>query len=879
MLRTKKFETSSVIEDCEYQASLKLIELLLTKNISLSHYNDFMNWKYSDEIRNRKTLSFESVIKIATDKIYGSTLAQKMQPKVMPISLSSGRQCYMVAFDSSAMIFDMLNNQALTQPSNLIFTDKDGNPFHIENQDYYNDIDTSSVYQNTFKELGIDTQKEVLCPLGLYLDELKLDAFGKMGLEPIVLTLLMYNRTTRNHYKAHRVIGYMPNFSVLFGSKSYTADQKANDYHQCLSLILKDLNKVQRRSGIQWNFTFDDYPNTVFNRKLIFPLFYVIGDAKGNDILAGRYGSRNGTTCIARDCDVKLVDCANPKHKCTFHKQIDMFSKSAEELKMLSFRKLKNNAFENTWFGSQPYGLFAALPPEPLHMFNMGIIERLAESFIARLSVADIKLLDIHVGYNCTHNCKQSDRSFPVMETFNSGVSEAKRLTAKEKVARIFCIYLTLLTEDFRNVITIANPKKYKSESNEKMTLNEYKNWVQVFEETLLLFAWIYLEKHPKQFFIGGRRSKVANRIVKFMTMYKKFAPRKDGQGLNLVKFHHLLHLWWVIRLFGSLLNVDGARGESNNIQLAKNVGKTTQKHHVTLNFQTAVNTFKRNLILSEIESTAKKSTTIFDVERTRRIKEPNTPQGSRFKIFFDYANSRCRVFWTSWAMKNRLCKFSSITLNAVFQKLQGYNGGLLGRRILSIEGFTEYVLNDENNTSIRACPTFRGAHDWYDWVNIEWVMEETGNTILPGQILMFLDTKSMHFVDYNQDIVPQVRHEVIPHEYVAIVHSAKASKRQLQTMPVVGGDGFHSHIASWYNMETCCQMISTLSLNSKCFILVDKHHNENGKIVPGTSQRVIKLEPKNLWASKFIDYSGSTLLRTQIDKSVTDPKFVPFED
>ena len=94
-----------------------------------------------------------------------------------------------------------------------------------------------TVYQRTYDDLKINPCEHVLAPLSIYLDELKMDAFGKMGLEPVVLTILIYNRATRNHHSAHRVIGYMPNFHMIFKSKGYSADDKANDYHQCLKVI------------------------------------------------------------------------------------------------------------------------------------------------------------------------------------------------------------------------------------------------------------------------------------------------------------------------------------------------------------------------------------------------------------------------------------------------------------------------------------------------------------------------------------------------------------------------------------------------------------------------------------------------------------------
>ena len=540
-----------------------------------------MKWKEMDSCNNTKYLSMDALLKKATKKTFGETLASKMKPEVKKINLTSGRCCHMIIFEPEAAIYDLLNNLNLTCSKNMIFEQKDGNPFHIDDtKDYYDDINTSPIYQKTFKDEGINPLEEVLCPLSLYIDELQLDAFGKLGLEPVVLTLLIYNRETRNQHKAHRVIGYMPNFKMFFGSKSYSPDQKADDYHECLSLIMKKIKNLQNKNGFLWDFNLKEYPGITFRKKLKFPLFYIVGDAKGNDMLAGRYGSRNNTNCVARDCDVELAVCDNPNHRCNFHRHATLSelrkdTTNEDKLKKLSFRNLKTDAFEGIWFGSQPYGLLGALPPEPLHLWNLGLIERIVFSFLARLSSEKIKVLDCHVGFICSHYSKQSDRDFPNMETFTSGISDAKRLSAKEKLARVFCIYLTLLTKDFNDEIVGSTGRDIVPNKMEgKITQKEYNNWIKVFEETLMFSSWIYQEKHPKMFFVGGRKSIVARRIAKFMTMYKKHAPRADGMGLKILKFHQLLHLWWIIRIFGSLLNVDGARGECNNQYLAKILDK-----------------------------------------------------------------------------------------------------------------------------------------------------------------------------------------------------------------------------------------------------------------------------------------------------------------
>ncbi len=877
-LKIKKDHTEHVCntsDDVDYMSSLNLVKILLDNKIGLSHYDVFMKWKNNGSCGKRQYMSLDTLMEVAAEKTFGESLKKGLSPTVKQVHLPSNQRCSMISFDVGYQIFDMLNYKDLTQPENMIFEEVDGNPFSVPVSNKFEDIETSLLYIRTSSEEYINTKNDILCPLGLYIDELKLDAFGKLGLEPIVLTLLIYNRETRNNHRAHRVIGYMPNFSMLFGHKSYTANQKANDYHHCLSIVTEDIRKIQCRAGYKWEFTFKNNPSVVFKRTLKFPLFYVIGDAKGNDMLAGRYGSRNNTKCIARDCNILLEDCDNPNKRCIFHRQNDMENKSEEELSNLSFRKLENNAFKNIWFGSQPYGLFAALPPEPLHVFNLGIVERLPFSFMQRLSTDMIITLDRHIGVICTYYSKQSDRDYPNMQTFSNGMSDAKRLTAKEKLARIFCIYVTMLTSELQQKIV---GKKGRHLSNNALNgiidQHEYNNWIKVFEETLLLASWIYSDSHPKALFNGGRKSVVNRRIIQFMKMYSKNAPRKDGKGLKLLKFHHLLHLWWVIRLFGCLLNVDGARGESNNQYLAKYMGNATQKQHATLNYQTAKNTLKRHIFLKAFKKAFP--------EQHQSSEKPEIENkslcGSKFILEFDYDRNIVTSEWCSWKMESRGCNFSPLIRKAIFEKLKYYNGGKSGRKIHSIIGHTEMnLLDNENNRDIiRACPNFRSSKHWHDWINVKWETDDEPK-VLPSQILMMLDARSIIYVASNHNNC-STDHIKITYRKIAFVHSSNGN-RESKTMPLDGGGGYTSSLASWVTMENHYQMVDVDSFHSKCFVIVDLIDNENNYQNIGLAKRVISLIPKKEWSNKFIDYSSNANQTSSIvDDSITDYDLKFFE-
>ena len=172
------------------------------------------------------------------------------------------------------------------------------------------------------------------------MDETTLDTYSHLQLHPIVMTLPILNRKTRNLSMSWRTLGYIPNFDSLFQSKNYSVDSKHNDFHFCLRFLLNGLEKLMNNvDGYVWDFKFDRYPDKVYRRTMKFVLGNVLGDAKGANVLCSRYGNNCLTTHIARDCDVCTENCDDHNHKCCFHKQKDLEKLNIHDLNRLSFRR------------------------------------------------------------------------------------------------------------------------------------------------------------------------------------------------------------------------------------------------------------------------------------------------------------------------------------------------------------------------------------------------------------------------------------------------------------------------------------------------------------------------------------------------------------
>ena len=252
------------------------------------------------------------------------------------------------------------------------------------------------------------------------------------------------------------------------------------------------------------------------------------------------------------------------------------------------------------------------------------------------------------------------------------------------------------------------------------------------------------------------------------------------------------------------------------------------------------------------------------------------SPSGSKFIVSFDYENNTAASHWVSWKMKHKNCRFSPIMLQALFGKLNNYNGGEGGRRIKSIRGFTEIYLKDSDNEicTIRACPSYRSCNDWHDWVDIEW-LENDSLTVLAGQILIMLDTTTITY-ECTDLVECAIGHKKISHDHIALVHSASFHRGSM-TMPIesaiIGREkGYVSSLARWFSMEKEYQIVDVSTFQSKCFVLVDTVLEGATENFPGTAKRIIKLMPKNDWKNKFIDYSNTNIASiSSPDQSVTD--------
>jgi hypothetical protein len=131
-------------------------------------------------------------------------------------------------------------------------------------------------------------------------------------------------------------------------------------------------------------------------RKCLVPLAFVLGDAKSQDTIAGRYGGHNCPQ-MSRLCDFGLEDSDNPNYICQlitanqFDSDVECFlcPDSTKQRKSTAYKNLHchsqhavRNAFRNIDFGKNPNGIFGATPHELMHMFLEGVLKYSTKLFV-----------------------------------------------------------------------------------------------------------------------------------------------------------------------------------------------------------------------------------------------------------------------------------------------------------------------------------------------------------------------------------------------------------------------------------------------------------------------------------------------------------------
>lgn len=366
---------------------------------------------------------------------------KEFEPKRTLVTLSSGRQVYVTTIGFKNMITDMLSNNFLMLPDNILWDNrKDTNLSEINTGDWW----------STATAIECVTESEVLWPIIMFIDGMKIANMGTLRLEPITFTFSRFKRHIRYQGNAWRTAAFIDEVRQLRVEDKVTAKEKVQDYHDILQFILSELSSLQQ-SGIAWRFpeNFGDMSNRDVILKL--PVQLIIGDCEGHDKLCGRYMSHSqNVKGLCRDCDVPTQHADNVDWKCCYRTPSQLQRSTPQQLAEISFYDIAN-ALLLLSFGSSSRGFFAGLLPENLHVLKSGLFPVMFDGIWSSLSQKGKDYLHVASQYfvNINKSIERYFKGLPPINAFRNGMTSEKAggamyLDACDKHGRIFLLYCFL---------------------------------------------------------------------------------------------------------------------------------------------------------------------------------------------------------------------------------------------------------------------------------------------------------------------------------------------------------------------------------------------------------------------------------------------------
>ena len=791
----------------------------------------------------------------------------------------SGRSVSITHFDYEYQLALLLSNEEIMKPENLLFPNLD-DPFELTPVDGPLEDVNSGFFHHKMVRFLCKWKNDLLFPLVDFCDGTNV---SRNSLEPYLRCFGILNRKTRNKPESWFALGFfepLVNFSPLDPNQKYESTDKLNDYHHVLKFLMKDCVKLEETGFI---FDLDLGTNRKFEVVFRPVTQLVLGDCKGADALCGRFGSHRKTKGICRDCDCPSLEASSSIWQCNFLDRATMKNKTAEELKVLSFWKLSHNAFD---FVNQHvpdvWGVFGITPPEILHLFYIGLCVYLCQGFIFQRSGAMRKYLDASAISLYTNNKRQSLRGMPHLAAYRNGfVTDVAMTTGKEKFSKVFLLYLFLMKTDIARNLVTQKPKRNEPQP----TRQHIKEWIYLLESSLALSSFMKLESIERNDLL--QRIKVLEdevnvvedsffqrQIRRYMKLFKRLVKREKGQGLDLVKFHQLLHIFKYILHHGSPANSDGSRPEAVGKFLIKNPGRRTQIRLSLLTLHTAIKMVEQRniqdfakLVLrrddrrfqskklykffmfpSEIEDddieddddSLQDEDTDSDEEiilHHTRIDNPNLRKrkhyhlsGSIYELYIHkHGNEmemkidwKTKVKYTNLWSKNFLLGLE----RRLFTDL-GHAGGTI-RLSKSIIGRTSLKVIKPGEDPVRytAHPSFRSGLPWFDWVLLDW--GPLG--CIPARLLMILETTDLAENDFvyntngegnddrpDNEILNQTS-LLKPQKIYLVVRSA----RQAIEPPSDLNFKFYSRLSSHITLEESFCIVSVSCLVGPAYVIAN---------------------------------------------------------
>jgi hypothetical protein len=235
--------------------------------------------------------------------------------------------------------------------------------------------------------------------------------------------VLHLKKPLREHSSAWFVQAYLPDLESGSSAKKkqyshryLTMGMSNCNYHKIMDAVLEGILTAQKKGGFKAFVRMGD----VVRLMTVTPVItFVKGDAKSGDTLISSFGGKNCIARVPRMCLCGKAYLDNPLHRCLWirmayqrvlNEKVTQLSvppetsadklpeschqRRAWEKKMKEYMAALDamlahhcdNAFFDIKFGHNPFGITLATPSDMMHLFELGIVKHVCQTFVDSMS-------------------------------------------------------------------------------------------------------------------------------------------------------------------------------------------------------------------------------------------------------------------------------------------------------------------------------------------------------------------------------------------------------------------------------------------------------------------------------------------------------------
>ena len=783
--------------------AIGLLGILKGAKAALSTYDAIMEWHHRDkgDINEREGLkhvcnvdvylSRKKILKSLSDRYF---LTDK-KAKTVTIKLPNSKALVQLTFHNARDCIESLLTDPRVTDQDYLFHGNDpfAPPPEVKATSMIGELNTGQAYFAAYKKFIKFPGKQVLLPIIGYIDGAVTGQFSDLPITALKIALGIHTRLHRNKEIAWRTLGYVGQVStaasrgknILFESGHMEADTvrleedegthditedacKAQDFHTMLESLLFSYLEVQT-NGFIWDLRYRG--KTYRNIEFVPFIMFIKADTQEADLLCGSYTSRGkdvaqlcrNCTCPTMESDHVLAEY--PKKTVKMIQDL-VDAKNLKGLQRLSQQNIRNAFYKVRFSPYNRQGIHGSCPSEMLHALLLGIFSYTRDCFfdqIGRTSKLAASINGLAKQYGDFFQ-RQSERGGPKCH-FKKGITKGKT-TAKEFVGIMLIIAAILRSSEGRKLLS----KRTESFGNPEF----YADWVDLVEH---LLEWEAFLNEPEMLGRHVIRLRMKNRYT--MYLIKKVLNRTEGMGLNVIKFHMILHMWNDIWQFGVPSEFDTGSNEGHH-KLTKIAAKLTQRNETTFDFQTCTRLDEFHLIelaLAELFDGAvmwNYFNKVADLDEDKSIfdEEDNIPTtgGSQIRVAKNDKDDDVVYFMGVGKESKIPCELEwNKDLLLFLFELQSK---------LHINQLDIRVEHKRNGTIFRGHPNYR-EKQWKDWAIFDW-----GNEQLPGQIWCFV------VIDFDPKVKDKKGNDVSVHHGAikvergtyAVIENATYDQRESET-------------------------------------------------------------------------------------------------